>query len=50
MVLTKYQLENLSKGELIDRLLQVENIEDQLVHLNKRFDDLSANTVNFIQS
>ena len=39
MVVTKSQLENLSKDELIDRLLQVENIEDKLEHLNKRFDD-----------
>ena len=39
MVITKSQLENLSKNELIDRLLQVENIEDKLEHLNKRFDD-----------
>ena len=39
MVITKSQLENLSKDELIDRLLQVENIEDKLQHLNKRFDD-----------
>ena len=39
MVVTRSQLENLSKDELIDRLLQVENIEDKLEHLNKRFDD-----------
>ena len=39
MVVTRSQLENLSKDELIDRLLQVENIEEKLEHLNKRFDD-----------
>ena len=32
MVVTRYQLENLSKDELIDRLLEVENIEDKLEH------------------
>ena len=37
MVETRSQLENLSKDELIDRLLQIENIEDKLEHLNKRF-------------
>ena len=36
---TRSQLENLSKDELIDRLLQIENIEDKLEYLNKRFDD-----------
>ena len=30
MVVTRSQLENLSKHELIERLLQVENIEDKL--------------------
>ena len=39
MVETRSQLENLSKDELIDRLLQIENIEDKLEHLNKRFDN-----------
>ena len=39
MVVTRSQPENLSKDELIDRLLQVENIEDKLEHLNKRFDN-----------
>ena len=39
MVETRSQLENLSKDELIDRLLQIENIEDKLEYLNKRFDD-----------
>ena len=32
MVVTRYQLENLSKDELIDRLLEVEKIEDKLEH------------------
>ena len=32
MVVTRYQLENLSKDELIDRLLEVENIEEKLEH------------------
>ena len=40
MVVTRSQLENLSKDELIDRLLQIENIEDKLEHFNKQFDDL----------
>ena len=35
MVVTRSQLENLSKDELIERLLQVENIEEKLEHLNK---------------
>ena len=39
MVVSRSQLENLSKYELIDRLLQIENIEDKLEHLNKRFND-----------
>ena len=39
MVVTRSQLENLSKDEFIDRLLQVQNIEDELELFNKRFDD-----------
>ena len=35
MAVTRSQLENLSKDELINRLLQVENIEYKLEHLNK---------------
>ena len=35
-----FQLENLSKDELIDRLLQVVNIEDKLEHLKNRFDEI----------
>ena len=35
-----FQLENLSKDELIDRLLQVVNIEAKLGHLNNRFDEI----------
>ena len=37
MVVTRSQLENLSKDKLIDRLLQIANIEDKPEHLNKRF-------------
>ena len=39
MIVTRSQLENLSKDELIDRLLDVQSIEDKLEHLNKRFDN-----------
>ena len=39
MVVTRSQFENLSENQLIDRLLQVENIEDKLEHLNNRFDN-----------
>ena len=39
MVVTRSQFENLSKDKFIDRLLQVENIEDKLGHLNKRFEE-----------
>ena len=39
MVVTRSKLENLSKDDLIDRLLQIVNIEDKLEHLNKQFDD-----------
>ena len=35
MVVTRSQLENVSKDELIDRLLPIEYIEDKLEHLNK---------------
>ena len=39
MAATGSLLEILSNDEFIDRLLQVENIEDKLEHLKKRFDD-----------
>ena len=39
MIVTRSQLENLSKDELINILLPVENAEDKLEHLNKQFDD-----------
>ena len=39
MVATRSKLENLSKDDLIHRLLQIVNIEDKLEHLNKRFDE-----------
>ena len=35
MVVTRSQPENLSNNKLINKLLQVENIEDKLEHLNK---------------
>ena len=35
MLLTRSQLENLSKHELINRLLQFENVEDKIKRLNK---------------
>ena len=37
MVVTRSLLENLSNNKLISKLLQVENIEDKLEHLNKQF-------------
>ena len=39
MVVTRSQLENLSNNKLINKLLQVENIEGKLEHLNKRFNN-----------
>ena len=39
MVVTRSQLENLSNNKLINKFLQVENIEDKLEHLNKRFNN-----------
>ena len=39
MVVTRSQLENLSNNKLINKLLQVENIEDKLEHLNKQFNN-----------
>ena len=39
MLVTGFQLENLSKDKLIDRLLQVENIADKIERLNKRYDN-----------
>ena len=39
MVVTRSQLENLSNNKLINKLLQVENIEDKLEYLNKRFNN-----------
>ena len=40
MLLTRSQLENLSKHELINRLLQLENVEDKIKRLNKWFDNV----------
>ena len=42
VVVTRSQLENLSKDELVGRLLQVKNIEDKLEYLNKWFDNFSG--------
>ena len=47
MIVARFQLGNLSKDELIDRLLQVENIEDKPEHLNKRFDDFVGKYKSF---
>ena len=35
MVVTRSKLQNISKDKLIDRLLQVQNIEDKLENLDK---------------
>ena len=35
MAVTRSKLQNISKDKLIDRLLQVQNIEDKLEHLDK---------------
>ena len=40
MVRTISQLENLSKEELIDELISVEDISSKLSDLTSRFDDL----------
>ena len=40
MLLTRSQLENLSKHELINRLLQFENVEDKIKRLDKWFDNV----------
>ena len=40
MVRTRSQLENLSKEELIDELISVEDISSKLSDLTSRFDDL----------
>ena len=39
MVRTRSQLENLSKEELIDKLISVEDISSKLSDLTSRFDD-----------
>ena len=39
MVRTRSQLENLSKEELIDELISVEDISSKLCDLTSRFDD-----------
>ena len=39
MVRTRIQLENLSKGELIDELISVEDISSKISDLTSRFND-----------
>ena len=39
MVLTRAQLDSLSKEELVEEFLKFSNITDQLQSLTKRFDD-----------
>ena len=40
MVRTRSQLENLSKEELIEKLISVEDVSSKLSDLTSRFDDL----------
>ena len=42
MVRTKSQLEHLSKDELIDELLSIEDISSKLANLTTRLDDFSG--------
>ena len=41
MVRTRSQLEHLSKDELIDELMSIEDISSKLANLTTRFDDFS---------
>ena len=41
MVRTRSQLEHLSKDELIDELMSIEDISSKLVNLTTRFDDFT---------
>ena len=41
MVRTRSQLEHLSKDELIDELISIEDISSKLVNLTTRFDDFT---------
>ena len=41
MVRTTSQLEHLSKGELFDELMNIEDISSKLVNLTTRFDDFT---------
>ena len=41
MVRTRSQLEHLSKDELIDELMSLEDISSKLANLKTRFDDFS---------
>ena len=42
MVLTRSQIENLTREELIEELLQISDISCQLTALNDRFDTFAA--------
>ena len=41
MVQTRSQLEHLSKGELIDELMSIEDISSKIVNLKTRFDNFT---------
>ena len=41
MVRTRSQLEHLSKGELIDELMSIEDISSKLANLTTQFGDFS---------
>ena len=41
MVQTRSQLEHLSKGELIDELMSIEDIPSKIVNLKTRFDNFT---------
>ena len=47
MVRTRIQLEHLSKDELIDELLSIENISSKLANLNTWFDDSILNNAQY---
>ena len=46
MVQTRSQLEHLSKGELIDELMSIEDISSKLVNLTTRFDNFTRRFEN----
>ena len=45
MVRTRSQLEHLSKDELIDELMSIENISSKLVNLTTRFGDFTKRII-----